>query len=832
MLAVADFYKPKNTGIQMELSRTYKKYYLKFSEDDTNIKDIVVNGNLYVEWIISTSNIDDFLELLSFAAKNGFFETEAIDYLEDILNFQEQLSMDRTKLSKKFDEEVNKNILNELNYCFLKKDDNFPIQVQSNQGLIYLFHVKIPSNQSPILKIISQEKQRLLSVLFSIKNSVPYNRYEFELDDIFTILWLNICKMFLYMHNEQIIAKLKEIKPIVDEIEQQRIAIKNAIKLDLSQYYIVVIAETYIIRPIFSKKETLLDTRKLIDIKDFDIFNQLTIVFENCMFNCYGVDKAMIFTKKISFNECVFKSMVSFNECKIQEKVSFRGTIFEGTANFQSVQFHKDADFSQVTFKQMTLFSTNVFALIPDESFAASCFKKKALFTKSIFEHNVSFVNVVFYGDADFDYAIFQAKVVCCGTNFSGAQFQREVKFNSIFGQDVNFDRVIFKHDVHFNGAEFRGKANFISSKFYEDAFFYEVIFQKIPNFFQAIFKESINFTNTKLDFGFPDMQQRIETYYTGRQKFSLYFKQDGTLGTDDKKEEYKIANEFRDSFRTIKSALIKDNNMLDASNYHRVELYCKELELEYKRREKAKTFWEKFKFILSNGKDFVDEIQLYCYRFTSDHHTNLLMILNNVIFLIALFGLANLMLIPFDETYTISFFKINVIETIVCLIFMSTAICFIFGSWKIFMLKPIYLLLLFLFLALVFSFSPILVLVVLSIYSAILLSAVLLLLLFSYFLIKIQKILDLKQCIFILSYLITAFMLFSSPSSILPILGKLIENKSGEMCLFVIGNVKLLCCGGASSTPETLNLIYMLFLFLLLWSLQKTARKNTIVPS
>lgn len=41
-----------------------------------------------------------------------------------------------------------------------------------------------------------------------------------------------------------------------------------------------------------------------------------------------------------------------------------------------------------------------------------------------------------------------------------------------------------------------------------------------------------------------------------------------------------KFANDFRDSFRTFKNALVKDNNLLDASNFHKCELYCKEIEL------------------------------------------------------------------------------------------------------------------------------------------------------------------------------------------------------------------------------------------------------------
>ena len=87
------------------------------------------------------------------------------------------------------------------------------------------------------------------------------------------------------------------------------------------------------------------------------------------------------------------------------------------------------------------------------------------------------------------------------------------------------------------------------------------------------------------------------------------------------------------------------------------------------------------------------------------------------------------------------------------------------------------------------------------------------------------------KKAIFILSYFIVALMLILKPSSILPVLGKLIDNKSGKSCLFTCENFKLIY-NSASPALETLNLLYMLLLFLLLFSLQKTARKNTIIPN
>ncbi|HBD8838089.1 TPA: pentapeptide repeat-containing protein, partial [Campylobacter jejuni] len=93
-----------------------------------------------------------------------------------------------------------------------------------------------------------------------------------------------------------------------------------------------------------------------------------------------------------------------------------------------------------------------------------------------------------------------------------------------------------------------------------------------------------------------------------------------------------KFANDFRDSFRIFKSALIKDNNLLDASNFHKYELYCKEIELKNK---KGKTF-----------KDVVDRWQLIFYRKLCDHHTDILQSLNSLILVIGIFVISSVAIV------------------------------------------------------------------------------------------------------------------------------------------------------------------------------------------
>ncbi|EOI4672912.1 pentapeptide repeat-containing protein, partial [Campylobacter jejuni] len=93
-----------------------------------------------------------------------------------------------------------------------------------------------------------------------------------------------------------------------------------------------------------------------------------------------------------------------------------------------------------------------------------------------------------------------------------------------------------------------------------------------------------------------------------------------------------KFANDFRDSFRNFKSTLIKDNNLLDASNFHKYELYCKELELKNK---KDKTL-----------KDRIDKWQLSFYRKLCDHHTDILQSLNSLILVIGIFVISSVVMV------------------------------------------------------------------------------------------------------------------------------------------------------------------------------------------
>ncbi|WP_156923070.1 hypothetical protein [Helicobacter pametensis] len=128
----------------------------------------------------------------------------------------------------------------------------------------------------------------------------------------------------------------------------------------------------------------------------------------------------------------------------------------------------------------------------------------------------------------------------------------------------------------------------------------------------------------------------------------------------------------LQDSFRVIKETLNAQSNNLESQKWHKLELYAKELELGYrgeiKNLEKdTKTFEDTAKQDVINNKkskglyiphikqndsaqileinkrerlrNTIDRIQLWFYRHTSDHHTDLLKIASWVLVAIGCFG-------------------------------------------------------------------------------------------------------------------------------------------------------------------------------------------------
>ncbi|EDP3715089.1 pentapeptide repeat-containing protein [Campylobacter jejuni] len=435
--------------------------------------------------------------------------------------------------------------------------------------------------------------------------------------------------------------------------------------------------------------------------------------------------------------------------------------------------------------------------------------------------------------------------------SFLNCNFKKEVYLNfqeclDSFQMDncVFEDRVTikgkFNDNVYFNNSIFKNYADFHECEFEKTANFYGVRFNKTPNFSQAIFRGNLNAVNANLNFTFDDLQERIKQEY-----------EDFNKNIENKKSLDKFANDFRDSFRTFKNALIKDNNLLDASNFHKYELYCKEIELKQnwdKKGENVKNTTDLEKNV-SRIRDFMDFLLLGFYRKLCDHHTDFLKVFNNLILLIALYALfvfgftwlhddkledtrAILTLFGFFDKFRLYF---DIISTIFVVFGCGFFVCKLDSYEKknnvskkqninfIYIIGDFLNLIKSLLFA---SFIPCVFYVLFSLFGFFLnlgkdfgYSLLINTLFVSLYicLVYTKSLFFGRYVVLIFSYIVFIIMLIKQPNVIHPLIGK-IANESDKFFNY--------------PSLIVLNILYTILLALVLFSLQKTARKNSIVPS
>lgn len=406
----------------------------------------------------------------------------------------------------------------------------------------------------------------------------------------------------------------------------------------------------------------------------------------------------------------------------------------EGCFDYKSV-FHKPLIIVCSFFERLTLANCEFL-----DSVEFGLLKE---FNKVEFHNGMDLANCKFHKNVDFSNLV-------SGTPDEKNPYRynaRQTTFESSkFLSNANFSKMEVYNDIFFDNAIFEDRVDFSGSRFYKPVSFYGVTFRKPPNFSRVIFESHLNLVNSKFACDFDQIKEFLQKEIDERQ--------DGTF------EFSSLANDYRDSFRLMKNALLKSNNALDASIYHRAELYCKEIELD------GKPDSEKF------FRDKVDLLILKFYRHTSDHHTDLPKILSWVLTTIGLFGA---MLYIFHYGFDLDgFLDIHS---------------------KVFMLKQI------------LSENQVLIKLYILIYLG--------------FMCWFKPPSSFKQVLghigLCLSLLIVFVIICIDPKYILGI-ATLFEANRSECTMFWLENL--------------LIVMYIIAIFLLLFSLQKTARKNSIVVS
>ena len=330
--------------------------------------------------------------------------------------------------------------------------------------------------------------------------------------------------------------------------------------------------------------------------------------------------------------------------------------------------------------------------------------------------------------------------------------FMQDVSFQECEFED-NFSAMgcNFHKDILFDKAEFQ--RFFIASKsiFHKQVSFWNAKFSEIPNFSGVGFIECnlVNFVNTKIKKdSFGDLVQLTEN----------------ETGHLEQNKAQSIIKDLRDSYRAVKNSLIRQNNLLDASNWHKLELYTKEIELDSK---KPNIF----------SRDWIDKLVLRFYRHTSDHHTDLLRIWHSLLIVVGIFGiLSSGVIVVFDYLY------------LKLLNFDAHSLIEIYNAHiKHYVLTHSY---------------PMLGI------NALLLIGFVVLFMLNIWCSKVRVV------EIFLSYCVAILLFVSSPKYLIPAIGIFTDKRSMLDPLSMIGG------------------IYTILFALMLYSLIKTARKNSIVPS
>ncbi|HEB9287069.1 TPA: pentapeptide repeat-containing protein [Campylobacter coli] len=273
-------------------------------------------------------------------------------------------------------------------------------------------------------------------------------------------------------------------------------------------------------------------------------WNTIKIDFRNCNFKNQILARESYFENEVIFRQCVFDAVVDFSKTEFNSRIDFSLSVFKGEVRFMETQFQAEQsnnetienDFGEVIFEGRASFSNATFKA--RVSFALSQFKSKANFIKTEFQANQNdsniiekqddnetiendFREVIFEGKASFSNATFKARV-----NFGISQFKSEAIFtntkfqanqndsNIIEKQDDNetiendFGEVIFEGRASFSNATFKARVSFALSRFKDEVRFIKAQFlakqssnRKIieNEFMEVVFKGKVAFDSLVL---------------------------------------------------------------------------------------------------------------------------------------------------------------------------------------------------------------------------------------------------------------------------------------------------------------------------------------------
>ena len=346
-----------------------------------------------------------------------------------------------------------------------------------------------------------------------------------------------------------------------------------------------------------------------------DRINIKNIIFEDCYFQEINLSKTecsnFIFSnceiKNVVFDDCVFKEALKINaECVKLGNCDFKGSVMIESEQIKEISSLRPlseikGDLIVKSKKPIEKISLKYTSFYGSCIFTNNTFLELDL-SHSLFGKAVRLDNCIFNYKVDLSHSYFKSDVLFSNCEFGAeVDVEKTIDLSSItFNGNAKFDESVFNHFVAFHTTSFKATASFYKCKF-----------NTIPNFSPADFNGILNINNViwgkkNKGFEYDNVEKLVEKAYN----------------SNDTMEN--VIN-LRSSFSGMKHKLIEQDNLLDAQNFHKAELYCKEIELK-----KVKS---------RSTKEWVEWMLLLLYRKTSDHHTDLNRILHIMLMVIVSYG-------------------------------------------------------------------------------------------------------------------------------------------------------------------------------------------------
>ncbi|EJA9824457.1 pentapeptide repeat-containing protein [Campylobacter coli] len=570
--------------------------------------------------------------------------------------------------------------------------------------------------------------------------------------------------------------------------------------------------------------------------------NTIKIDFRNCNFKNQIIARELYFKNEVIFHQCVFDAVVDFSKTKFDYKIDFLASVFKGEVRFIETQFQAgqsnnetiENDFGEVIFAERASFSNATFQA--RVSFEKSQFKEETRFigTQFLAEQNNNetieneFREVVFKGKVAFDSLVLKGRISFLFSTFKDETFFSNIKLNNHIFHNVEFNKINFIHNNYIN-VESNAESYVFQNAVFKDTLSFEGMKIERLGFDNVLFNGVVTFSNTKLNTKPQFINCTFSNQFNIEHQYIKYSDKDienKINNIQDKNDKFRVLLNLRDLFRKLKSNRIAHHNLIDASELRTQELYTRELELKYQENKSL--------------RETIERWQLFFYRKLCDHHTDLLKAFHNLLIVVMLFGMFSFALDKFKQPNHIeNDIKYNIVKVdsnenyifkehnkttynLLSLNIEQESDKFIKNDfvYMIVFLILVLLLLSFNIFTSIYIFGSILYLIfsfldLLALYTHI--AVIVFFVLFALKFILLDDRQRYKRGIVVaISYTVCIFTLLVKPSLLLPALGSFLDKDSNATYPLLL----------------SLSVVYFILVVLILFSLQKTARKNSIVPS